>query len=388
MELVKLITKKLDGTISKKEEIALNNWLEHSKNNRALFFKIKDLKNKGVNISEIENFNLETGWNAILQKYEAKKKKANSNFKFRSVHKYAAIFLGFSLISFSVYNYTFTNETTLLIPDSNAITLKLDSGEVKVLNTSSSHDITDAKGNVLGSKEGNKLDYKATANTEKLVYNTLSIPYGKTFEITLSDGTKVNLNAGSTIKYPIKFLKGKKRKVFLTGEAFFDVSEDKVHPFIVKTTKMNVTVLGTEFNVSAYPEDNIINTVLVEGSVSLGKSIKGNAQNKEIIRLEPNQKASWNKKSNKVKVRTVDTDIYTSWIGGRLVIKNMPFRNIIKKLERKYNVTIQNNYKEIGNYKFTASFDVETIEKVLSSFSENKAFKFERTDNTIIIDKL
>src|SRR5690606_36367432 len=109
-------------------------------------------------------------------------------------------------------------------------------------------------------------------NSDKLAYNTLKIPFGKKFRLQLSDGTMVHINSGSTLKYPIKFIAGENRQVYLDGEAFFDVAKDKKHPFIVNADNLNVRVLGTHFNVSNYPEDAVTDVVLVEGSVGMYRS--------------------------------------------------------------------------------------------------------------------
>ncbi|MFK5972921.1 MAG: FecR family protein, partial [Flavobacteriaceae bacterium] len=339
---------------------------------------------QGADITELENLDSKAAWNKVLQKYESKKAQKPKRPIFRSVLKYAAIFIGLIALGYGYYEYAVPSNQ-LQEQDSNVITLQLDNGEIQILSSDDSHAITDAQGNVLGEKEGSKLDYKDAKVEERLVFNTLTMPYGKRFEIALSDGTTVHLNAGSSIRYPIKFLKNKNRQVYLKGEAFFIVSEDKEHPFIVSVPGMDVTVLGTEFNVTAYPEDSHINTVLVEGSVKLSNTndVSGNID----ILLDPGFKAEWDNLSGKSKVEEVDTDIYTSWISGRLVIKNLPFKNIINRLERFYNVKIENSYRGLDTQVYTASFNDETIEDVLGSFAENKKFNFEINNSTITISQ-
>lgn len=381
MKLAQLIVKKLNGTISKKEERSLNEWYSRSESNKELFSRLVELNSKGVDMTELENLDSEAAWSKVIQKYESKKTQKPRLSSFRPVLKYAAIFIGLIALGYGYYEYAITNNQSL-DQDLDVITLQLDNGEIRILSSDDAHVVTDAQGNVLSKKEGSKLDYKDAKVKGKLVYNTLMIPYGKRFEIALSDGTTVHLNAGSSMRYPVKFLNGKKRQVFLEGEAFFDVSTDKEHPFIVSTPEMDVTVLGTEFNVTAYPEDTYINTVLVEGEVNLSNT--SDKQSDTVVQLRPGHKAEWDTYSGKAKVEKVDTDVYTSWVSGRLVLKNLPFKNIVKKLERRYNVKIKNNYAELDDQVFTASFDIETIDEVLSSFAENKKFNFEINNETII----
>lgn len=383
MKLVQLLVKNLNGTISEEEIKLFNEWLRKSKRNKELYSRLAALYNKGIDVSELEVLDSEAAWNKVVQKYESSRSKKRRLFIFKPILRYAAVFIGVIALGYGYFQYVSSNNQSLEM-DPDAITLQLDNGEIRVLSSDDTHAITDAQGNVLGQKEGSKLDYKDSKG-EEMVYNKLTIPYGKRFEIALSDGSTVHLNAGSSLRYPVKFLNGKKRQVFLEGEAFFDVSEDKEHPFIVSAPGMDVTVLGTEFNVTAYPEDTFINTVLVEGSVGLSNA--NDEQSNTVVRLEPGYKAEWKISSGKAKVEQVDTEMYASWISGRLMLKNLSFKNIIKKLERHYNVNIENNFTELNSQVFTASFDVETIDEVLSTFSEYRKFNFEINNNTVTINK-
>src|SRR5665811_1353199 len=143
-------------------------------------------------------------------------------------------------------------------------------------------------------------------------------------------------------------------------------------------------VLGTKFNVTAYPEDREINTVLVEGSVSLYSS-KSGYDPKKANKLEPGYKASWDRFYEKMDVEKVDTDIYTGWIDGKLVIKEMAFKNIVPKLERQYKVSIDNTYEALDNEVFTATFDIETIDEALKIFAEETPFDYEFKKDRITI---
>src|SRR5690606_21391749 len=155
--------------------------------------------------------------------------------------------------------------------DTEVITLQLDNGSIETISENGERTIINQQGTVVGSQQGTSLNYRGNDINDKLVYNTLNIPHGKQFDLVLSDGTQVKLNSGSSIKYPVQFLPGNNRKVFLMGEAYFEVAKDTEHPFIVNVDDMEVQVLGTQFNLSYYPEDGEITTVLVEGSVELYK---------------------------------------------------------------------------------------------------------------------
>ncbi len=267
---------------------------------------------------------------------------------------------------------------------SSDIVLQLENGETQIISENNSSQVKDAKGNIVGNQNGDKLVYDNSANPEKLVYNTIKIPYGKKFRLQLSDGTFVHLNSGTTLKYPVKFIAGENRQVFLDGEAFFDVAKDKKHPFIVNADELNVRVLGTHFNVSNYPEDPLTDVVLVEGSVGMYQSNQEFDAAKNTI-LKPGFKGSFNKENAKISTKAVITDIYTSWINGGLTFRNMSFKNIITKLERRYNVTIINKNEKLANEKFNASFKEESIENVMSYFNEIHGINYTIKNNQILI---
>ena len=384
MKPKQLIIKKLTGKLSKREERAFEEWFQRSDSNKEMFAKLKTLEEEGTDLSKLEFSDAENAWDRILQKHHAVRLRKRKKGKFLSLIKYAAVFAGMLLLGYGYFDYTRSKEKVVL-PSPDVITLQLDNGDIRVLPEKGSRTIVDKEGGVVGNKSGKKLDYKNNNQAEKLSYNTLKVPYGKRFEIALSDGTNVHLNAGSSIRYPVRFLEGNERRVFLTGEAFFDVSSDKQHPFIVSTSQMDVTVTGTRFNVAAYPEDEYINTVLVAGEVSLSDNQVPKNGEHQITRLSPGHKAEWDVDTQKATVQKVDTDIYTGWIEGRLVLKNLAFKSIMKKLERHYNVEIQNNYDDLNRQVFTASFDVEGIEEVLASFAENRPFEYRIKDRVITI---
>ncbi|MEX0315143.1 MAG: FecR family protein [Allomuricauda sp.] len=311
-------------------------------------------------INFYDTINKSQGWENITEKQRSAHRKKVIQL---NVIKYAAIFIG--IIGIGAYILLTKNAPAL--SDSNSITLQQENGDIEVITISKEQDILNAKGERIGVQKGGQLKYEAKSNAKNLVYNELSVPYGERFELILSDNTKIYLNAGTTLKYPVQFIPGKNRQVYLKGEAYFNVAKDSLHPFIVNAESVDVQVLGTQFNISSYPEDPSINTVLVEGSVKI------TPENQEInsILLEPNHKASWNKGSNLMSSEKVDTEIYTGWITGKLIFKNTPFLEIQRKLERHYNVTIINENEALKSERFDATFDIETINQVLLSFKEN-----------------
>ena len=220
---------------------------------------------------------------------------------------------------------------------------------------------------------------------------SIYVPNGETFELVLSDGTKIYLNAGSSITYPLKFIENRNREVTLVGEAYFEVTEDKLSPFIVNVKDTKVKVLGTSFNVSSYPEEINVTTTLIEGSVALyNNSDDYHDTNGKFLMpiktLLPNQKATWNSFENKLSVEDVDGYDYIAWRKGELIFRAQTFREILVKLERHYNVSIESKNESLNNQVFSASFGKEeSISAILSTFQKNFPFNFSLNEKVITI---
>lgn len=167
--------------------------------------------------------------------------------------------------------------------------------------------------------------------------NELVVSFGKTSKIVLSDCTEVWLNAGSRLVYPVVFEDGK-RHVLLQGEALFKVSKDEAKPFMVETGCSKINVLGTTFNVRAYPDENYEETVLAEGSVrlSLGKTFF-----KKDVLLKPDQRALVFGSDNSYTLSNVNADDYTSWINGLFVFTDEPLPSVLTRISRFYNIQIK-----------------------------------------------
>jgi len=268
-----------------------------------------------------------------------------------------------------------------IVPKADDIVLETENGEQLILEKEEKSVKIDSKINLL--QKSNKLVYDNDLEIETLIFHSLKVPYGKRFDIVLSDNSKVYLNSGSILRYPVKFLNNQIREVFLEGEAFFDISEDEKNIFRVNSNGINVEVYGTKFNFKNYPEDYVSDVVLVNGSVGIS-----NSENKSITKLSPGFKGSVDKENYKVEKVKINTKIYTSWIEGQVVFRGESFNQIIKKLERLYNVTIINNNEKISEELFNASIDTENekIEDVLNYFNKIYNIEYQIYNNKIIIN--
>ncbi|KUJ63491.1 hypothetical protein AR687_02030 [Flavobacteriaceae bacterium CRH] len=376
----RLIVKFITNQANQDEIELLTEWLKEGKNKLVFKDFIKtnyaiDTTMNSFDSSEVRkqlSERIETENNVFLKR------------RFSSYYKYAAILI---VVLGSLYFYKnqalFHVKQNVVIPREDEIVLQLGNESEQTFDINGVGNVTDKSGNIIGKQEKNRLVYTKSYGDGTLEYNTLKIPYGKKFEVQLSDGTVVYLNAGTSLRYPVQFLKNKSREVSLTGEAYFEVTKDKMHPFTVNTREINVEVLGTRFNVDSYNENSTTNIVLVEGKVALYKYEK-TEQNQ--LFLAPGEKGSNAKGQTAITKEEVNTDYYTAWVKGSLVFKNASFSEIIKKLERQYNVTFINKNKALGKEIFNARFDNEPIEVVLKYFSDSYAIDYVIDQDQILIN--
>ncbi len=271
--------------------------------------------------------------------------------------------------------------TPNLINNNNVTTLEIGDNKVHIMDPSQDKPVLDAHGNIIGRQFKNSLVYDTGTEQNEVKYNTLKVPYGKKFNLILSDGTIVYLNAGTSLKYPIKFPSNGSRQVILSGEAFFEVTENKEKPFIVTADEgMKVKVLGTRFNIKSYPEDGNVETTLIDGKVR----IMENNSSKEVD-LKPSEKAIYHKNKDAVTVKGVDTSQFTSWKEGVLIYDETPLYQVIKDLERTYDIAFEVESETIRNYKFNGVFDNLTVDQILEIFELSSPIKYYKLNKKIIL---
>ena len=376
-----LLIKFLSKEASALELDELEKWINNSENELILkdFVKVQYAITIGMNKSA-PNKTRERLFNEIRKDKNAFRKR-----KILSVLKYAAVAVLFMGVGYFFQQSPFNIENQKnVVPAQEVVTLETKNGEVQELSNAGSYQMKDKDGNILGEQKGNKLVYHKTKDSKKLTYNVLKVPYGKRFDIFLSDGTHVFLNAGSSLKYPVNFPEGKLHRVFLEGEAYFDVVHDST-PFLVNAQELDIKVYGTKFNVTNYASDNDIDVVLVDGSVGLKTR---NGASEDLVKLSPGFKGGFNKTNKKLSKEKVDTTIYTAWMDGKLIFNNTPFKYILKRLERQYNVVIINNNETLGEEAFNATFKTkkETLEQIFEYFKKIHDINYKVFNNKIIID--
>ncbi len=294
--------------------------------------------------------------------------------------KYAAIFVAvFSISHFYTLNQINSTEISeVIIPDDDEVFIENEKGEIFLIEKTDSIEISKNS-----YKESNRIVYEENIlETEKVEFHTITVPYGKRFNLKLSDGTDVYLNSGTLMKYPVSFLPNQTRSVYIEGEAFFNVKKATNSIFEVRSNQIIASVYGTKFNFKNFSEDFSSDIVLVEGSLGIS-----NENSNDINMLSPGYKASIDKEVFNISKSKVNSKIYTSWVDGDVIFRNETFDQIIQKLQRLYNITIINNSK-ISNQLFNASINVEEekIEEVLGYFNKIYNIDFQIFNNKIIIN--
>lgn len=334
---------------------------------------------------------------ALTEQYELWKKiqeesKTTKQSSYLKLFKYAAVLaIAFfsGAVSFYVYQHTATRNQFQLaevIPAKGEAMIILSDGSKVPLDNKMS-EISYSKNGERLIVNNDTISQKSGAQSEAM--NKVIISYGKKSMIVLSDGTKVWLNAGSQLIYPAVF-SAKTRQVTLIGEAFFDVTKNPHNPFVVHASDVSVQVLGTRFDVSAYPEDKIIQTVLEEGKVNLTYLGNGILNREHVVEMIPNQMVEFDKTSGETTSKVVNVSKYVSWKDGMLEFEKAELGRALMQVERFYNVKIHLSDPVIGTYKLSGKLDLkDEAEDVLNVIKLTVPIDWQKKSNGdfVIINK-
>ncbi|PWK66351.1 FecR family protein [Mucilaginibacter oryzae] len=345
-DLGSLIAKYMHGELDTQEKIRLEQWLEADARNLELF---KKLTNEHSLKQEIDIFSANdkaAAWQNITQKTGYKSKPHKNRWI-----SYAAAILLLATLSIIITSQQPKSPQPLaennkavkdIPPGSNKATLTLADGSTLVLDSSQHGKIASQQNVVIEADRDGKLVYETTRGEDltkpnapalSLAMNVLSTPRGGQYQLVLPDGTKVWLNAASSLKYPAAFT-GNERRVELNGEAYFEVTKDPSKPFFVKTASQTVAVLGTHFNINSYADEAATKTTLLEGSV---KVIGNNGQQ---VKIRPGEQALNDAATISIK-ENVDTDEAIAWKNGKFMFRNTDLQTIMRQLSRWYDVDVE-----------------------------------------------
>lgn len=311
----------------------------------------------------------------VLKEIEQKEKSKTSLRVFSVALKYAAV----AIIFFSIGALLFYRENVI---NSAFYSLNLDNkmpdNQAQLIRSNGESVVLDQQRAVLKyQKNGELVVNNDTLKPIQLdskraqALNQLIIPFGRTSEVILPDGTTVILNAGSRLAYPELFAENS-REVYLNGEAYFEVKHDSKRPFVVQVNDLRIKDLGTRFNVSAYSSDSRIETVLTEGKVSIKQNNSGLFN--LATELVPGQLASFNKQSGQISVKKVNVDDYVLWTKGLMRFETVDLSRIIKKIERYYNIHFEYKDAMIGTIRISGKLELkegrkEVLERIARTAS-------------------
>ena len=384
-----IVIKYLKGKSTLAEEKKLYQWLQDDQNHIEIFkeevtlYMSDDTSNKTVDVQE--------AFEAFKKEIERKTNKPIALWSFKTYYKYAAaavLIIALASTYFlrdTIFNNDIEPTTPIIVnnqiePGVDKATLTLEDGTQVALEKGTAYQTQNATSN------GEEIVYKdgRRENRDELVYNTLTIPRGGQFFVTLADGTRVWLNSESQLKYPVSFSDGESRQVDLVyGEAYFEVSPSTEHQgsdFKVFNNQQEVQVLGTEFNVKAYKDETSIYTTLVDGKVSVATS--GTNQI-----LAPGQQSVLNLDDQSLKVRTVDVNTEISWKDGMFNFEHKPLKDIMQVLARWYDMDVIFDNAQLQDKRFNGlinkSYSIESILSMLKS--SNSINTYEINNKTITL---
>lgn len=212
---------------------------------------------------------------------------------------------------------------------------------------------------------------------EAPVISTLYAPMGSRISFSLPDGTKGWLNSGSSLEYSLPF--GNNRQVAVWGEAWLDVAHDENHPFEITAGNSKIRVLGTKFNVNAYPEENHVEVVLEEGQVEFSTP-----ELKSSVEMNPNERLVFREGS--VKIRPTDVAKYSAWIEGKLVFRADPMMEVARRIERWYNVDVKLIDKDLEKNLISGTFQDDSLEDVFHYLSMTSPIRYEIINHRVTSD--
>lgn len=315
------IIRLFSGQATKKEKEQIDDWLNQSEENKKLYEDLREIWLSSGLKNNPDHYDLDRAVRSFQSKIRQSRFAKSPKIRFLQFSKYAAVAL--LILSLPLFYWL---------------------GAQKVFNSPS--------------------------------YTNISCAYGDRTNITLPDGTKVWLNSGSKLSFNNNF-QTEGRKVKLEGEAFFSVKKDKRHPFKINAQDVEVTVLGTKFDLKAYPDESTVSATLVEGSLQ----VKSKSQ-KTIIK--PNEKVVYSKDTHKLSLQKLaDTAPETEWVDGRMVFRNESLGELELKLERWFDVDINFADKKVKQLRFTGTLDRESILETLTYFDYSPHLAYKVNGNEI-----
>ena len=383
-QLARIIAASLRGKANDEEQRTLREWLSVSTRNKKIYDGFKDGKRLEQKIVESQQIN----WKNDYQHFITKRQRTRKNRRMKMIIRYAAI-LSLPIVAAGIFllqkndRQAIVSISEVIKPGEHKAVLITGGGERITLSDSTLSPIQEQNGmivNVMNNKVSYTLPKDSLCTQESPIFNTLQIPRGGEYFLTLADGTEVWLNAETEIRYPVQFT-GDKRIVYLDGEAYFTVAPDKNKPFTVVSTHASVSVLGTQFNFRAYPDERDVQTTLVSGSV-----IMQSEKYKQQIKLIPGEQGVLEKNSAKLTKQKVNTYLYTAWKDGRFAFRDARLEDLFSILSRWYDLSVFYQSPEAKDIRFTGDLNkTDDFKSILKIIEQNERVTFTVNQRTVFI---
>ena len=382
--IFELIAEYSAGTISSADAELLRERLESDAEAMRLFREIRETEKILKSVQAQEKIDLQKSWQRLDSSLVGRSRKGR--WLFWTVGSVIAASVALLLMFVFPFTRQVEQPETLvsqvgITPGGVKAILQSEDGKMIDLTSSTSSRIVTSDGLVLvnDSLKGLRFDQSKLEN-QPMKYHTLAVPVGGEYHFTLADGTRVWVNSASEVRFPNCF-SGKKREIYVKGEVYLEVARDEKHPFVVHAGENEVRVLGTRFNLTAYPDEQEVITTLVEGSVEFWND-------QSSIRLKPGEQSVLDRETNNLEKQKVDVSIYTSWVSGTYEYERMPLSDITRQLSRWYDVQFVYETTEFSNHPFTGVVKRDqSLEEVLSIIEKTTNIKFKISGRTIIIKR-
>ena len=376
-KIAKILASLFTHSSTPEEEKNYHAWLDENPEHQKIADRILNKETYEENSRLIKSFSSQKAWEKVYPLLGGNQ--SGTVFSWKKSLKYAALIL-LLLVPASYFIYHWISEETIsdITPGTLGGELILSDG--KSFNLSDNNFPENAvRAFVIDSKG---INYQIPANKPQVkeIQNTLRTLQGMECLITLSDGTRVHLNAETRLTYPVCF-SSKERIVQIEGEAYFDVAKDHGHPFVVKTEEVEVKVLGTVFNVNAYPEGEWVRTTLVEGKV---EAVCGG----RLFVMEPGMQVAYSKGTGETEYKKVDTHLFTSWKDGYYEFEEMELGELMPLLGRWYAVGVDFEEPELKRLKFSGRLQrYETVADLVKMLEYTGDVVFEVKNDRILVRK-
>lgn len=380
-KIAEMLAALFTGSQDEQDKRDLEQWVEEKERHRVFVKKVMDRERYAENIKALGKFNVEEAWDVVDKKITGARGRKVSFGKL-AVRYAAAVVV---LLTVSLYfwwdgdgakeespvMYRIAAGTTgarLTMGDGATVDI-IKQRSVELLEADGTRIITDSAG----------IDYSARESADsKVIMNAVQTLTGMEYKLTLADGTKVYLNAETRLRFPTKF-NGDQRVVELDGEAYFEVSPDAEHPFIVEAGSVKVSVLGTSFNVRSYDDENDIATTLVSGKVAVW-----NGTNRQ--EMVPGEQAVYERKTGEMEIRQVDVALYTAWHSGKFIFRNETLEEMMSYLSRWYGFQYRFIDEQAKQLQMGARLDrYDNMNPIVEMLRETGLVNITQVDNILYI---